>query len=78
MKYVEAPYVFNDIKVPLWTIRKRKLKRGERKAQQVGDHLREGISTHPPGSRGRIADLAAHYSEVAADPSAEVESAFDI
>ncbi len=75
--YIDEPYVFNDIKVPLWTITKRTPSRGEKHALQGEDMLRDGISAHPPGSTGRVADLAAHYAEVAADPSYEGESPFD-
>lgn len=52
---------FNDVKVPLWGFRKRALKRGERKTLQEHDHLKEGVSTRPPGS-SRVEDLAAFYA----------------
>ena len=52
---------FNDIKVPLWGVRKRTLPRGEMQAVQSVDHLKEGVSQHPPGSR-RVEDLAAFYA----------------
>ena len=43
-------------------------------ARQVDDHCT--ISSHPPGSAGRIADLATHYSGVEWD-SEEENSAFN-
>jgi hypothetical protein len=38
-----------------------KVKRGFRKAVQSEDTLAEGVSTHPPGSEERLADLAEFY-----------------
>lgn len=73
---IEEPYCFNDIKVRLWTIRKRTLSRGERKALQSEDYCT--VSTNPPGSAGRIADLAAHYQGVDWDTEeGDHESAFN-
>ena len=40
----------------------RRTSRGVRKALQRGDHIAEGVSTHPPGSKERLADLAAFYN----------------
>jgi hypothetical protein len=61
-RYIDAPYAFNDINCPLWTIRKRTLKRGEKKARQTEDFVRPGITTAKPGS-DRVADLAKFYAE---------------
>ena len=41
--------------------RKQRVKRGFRKALQSEDTLVEGVSVHPPGSKQRLADLAAFY-----------------
>lgn len=57
--------------IPLWRFRSRKCKR-VRPLQE--DNLREGVSIHPPGSRGRVADLVAFY---AANGNAEI-SAFTV
>lgn len=46
---------------PLWKVKQRKLKRGEQNALQSEDLIKEGVSQHPPGSAGRIADLTTHY-----------------
>ena len=59
---VEEKYCFNDIKVRLWSFRKRTPSRGEKAALQSEDYC--VVSTNPPGSAGRIADLAAHYQGV--------------
>lgn len=62
VRYHEEKYCFNDIKVPLWTIRKRK------QSQRVGkygfdqDNVKPGITNKPPGS-DRVADLAKFYAE---------------
>lgn len=64
MPHIEEPYVFNDVRVPLWTIRKRNPSRGERKALQTDDNIRSEVSTNPPGSKGRIEDLKAYYQGV--------------
>ena len=79
MKYIEKPFVFNDIKVPLWTIRNRPPTRGVKNAVQPCDHLREGISTDPPGSASRIEALVNHYDGVDWDSEEGDgnESAFD-
>jgi len=42
-------------------IRRKPLRRGFRKALQSEDTLVEGVSIHPPGSKQRVADLAAFY-----------------
>ena len=73
--YEEGPYLFNDIKCQLWSETKRPLSRGEKNALQSEDHC--VVSTNPPGSAGRIADLAAHYQGVEWDTE-EGQSAFDI
>jgi len=75
-KNTVAPYVFNDIKVPLWTITKRTPSRGERAALQSEDHIRDGISDHAPGSEGRVADLARYYGGVEWDTEFH-DSAFE-
>jgi hypothetical protein len=73
---IEERYCFNDIKVRLWTLRKRAPSRGERKALQSEDYCT--VSTNPPGSAGRIADLAAHYEGVDWDTEeGDHESAFN-
>jgi hypothetical protein len=73
----ESAYVFNDIKCQLWSHTKRTLPRGERNALQGEDHC--SVSEHPPGSAGRIADLAAHYQGVEWDAEeGDHESAFAI
>lgn len=59
---IEERYCFNDIKVRLWTLRKRAPSRGERKALQSEDYCT--ISHDPPGSAGRLAALIAHYEGV--------------
>ena len=41
--------------------RKTRKTRGFRKALQRDDNLIGGVSTHPPGSKQRVADLAAFY-----------------
>ena len=61
--------------IRLWSIRKHKLSRGEKNAMQDQDYCT--ISEHPPGSQGRIDDLAAHYAGVDWDTE-DHESAFDI
>ena len=63
---------FNDIKVPLWGFRKRTLPRGEMQAVQSADHLKEGVSTNPPGSR-RVADLVAFYATHMGDEKSPFE-----
>jgi len=74
---IEEAYCLNDIKVRLWRFRKRNPSRGERKALQSEDYC--VVSQHPPGSAGRIADLAAHYEGVDWDTEeGDHESAFDI
>lgn len=73
---IEELYCLNDIKVRLWTLRKRP-SRGERKALQSEDYC--VVSTNPPGSAGRIADLSAHYEGVEWDTEeGDHKSAFDI
>ena len=69
-------YCFNDIKVPLWSTRKRSLTRGEKNALQSNDNIRQGISQHTPGSKGRIEDLARFYAGVTAETE-EGQSAFE-
>jgi len=72
---VEEKYCFNDIKARLWTFRKRNPSRGERNALQNEDYC--WVSQHPPGSAGRIEDLARHYQGVDWDTEeGEHESAF--
>ena len=66
MRGIEERYVFNDIKVPLWTITKKTPSRGVKHAIHGEDNIKETVSNHPPGSTGRIADLMAHYSGVEA------------
>ena len=44
----------------------RRASRGVRKALQRGDHIADGVSVHPPGSKERLADLAEFYN--LADP----------
>lgn len=39
----------------------RKASRGFRKALQRDDNIVGGVTTHPPGSKQRVADLAAFY-----------------
>jgi hypothetical protein len=80
----DAPYDFNDIRVRLWKIKKATPSRGFAKALQSEDYC--SVSEHPPGSAGRIADLAAHYAsqEGSVGPQGEAtylgdaESAFEI
>jgi len=73
---IEEKYCFNDIKVRLWRFKKRNPSRGERKALQSEDYC--VVSQHPPGSAGRIADLAAHYEGVDWDTEeGDHESAFN-
>ena len=42
--------------------KKKPLCRGFKKALQGVDHLAEGVSAHPPGSKARLADLAEFYN----------------
>ena len=58
----ESEYATNDIKVPLWKLKKRQLTRGEKKALQGEDNIKPGISQEKPGSK-RVADLARFYDE---------------
>jgi len=62
------------VTMPLWRITRKPLKRGERNAMQTEDNLRNGVSQHPPGSAGRIEDLAAYY---ATQMGGEEQSAFE-
>ena len=74
---VDEPYCFNDIKVPLWSIVKKAPSRGVKHALQGEDNIKEAVSTHPPGSAARIADLVSHYSGVeAATEEGDHRSAF--
>ena len=45
----------------LWKIKSLPPSRGVCKALQTSDHLMEGVSPHPPGSRGRVAALISFY-----------------
>lgn len=71
VRYVEERYVFNDVKVPLWTNRKRRL---PKRVKHFEDHIKPGITAEPAGSKGRLAALVAFYAE---NHESEV-SAFDI
>jgi len=66
--YVEAPYHFNDVKVPLLKNKKRKL---SKRIVHFEDHVKSGITREPAG-KSRVADLARFYQD---NPR---ESAFDI
>ena len=64
VRWVDAPYAFNDCNLPLWTIRKRKV--GKR-VRPFADSIKPGITTFEPGTKGRVADLARFYDEHAKD-----------
>jgi len=52
----------NGQELRLWRIRKHEASRGFKEAMQDKDYLVQGVSEHPAGSEGRVADLAAHYA----------------
>ena len=58
--HIEDGMAFNDIKVPLWVNRQRKPSKRERHYE---DMIRDGITNHPAGSKGRVDDLATYYAE---------------
>lgn len=66
--FVEGVYEFNDCKVPLLKLKKRKL---TKRTVHFEDHVKPGITREPAG-KSRVADLARFYAE---NPG---ESAFDI
>lgn len=59
VRYFDAPYAFNDTKVPLLIRRKRKV--SKRVRPMFDDNLKAGISEYEPGTKGRVADLIAFY-----------------
>lgn len=71
VRYIEEPYAMNDINVPLWTFKKRRV--SKRVRPMFDDNIKPGITEHEPG-KGRVADLVKFYAEHAANE----ESAFDI
>lgn len=64
VRYFEAPYAFNDTKVPLLIRRKRKV---SKRVRPFNDGLKDGVSKHEPGTKGRHADLVAFYAAHAED-----------
>ena len=71
VRYIEAPYVFNDCKVPLLVSRKRK---PTKRVKHYCDEIKSGITRCEPGTKGRVADLAKWYSAHAESE----ESAFKV
>lgn len=71
VRYIEAPYAFNDVNCPLWTIRKRKQ---SKRVRMFEDSIKPGITEHEPGTKGRVDDLARFYD---ANTEAEI-SAFNV
>ena len=67
-----------EIKIPLLKIKRRKLSRGESKAVQPDDFIREGITSAPAGSKERIEALKAYYADVTAETESNTLSAFTI
>ena len=74
VKYLELPYVFNDIRVPLWRTKRIVISKRFKSTRTCDDTIKEGITHHKPGSKGRVADLAKFYAQ---HTEAE-ESAFTI
>lgn len=70
VRYIEEPYVFNDVKVPLLVRRKRKV---SKRVRHYNDTIRAGVTSQPPG-KGRVADLAKYYQ----DPTNEGVSPFEV
>ena len=66
VRYIDAPYAFNDTKVPMLIRRKRKV---NKRFTKFNDDLKEGVSEYEPGTKGRHADLVAFY---AANREAEI------
>jgi hypothetical protein len=58
-KTVDAPYVFNDIKVPLLVSRKRK---ASKRVRHYDDQIKAGVTNSEPGTKARVADLAKFYA----------------
>jgi hypothetical protein len=71
VRYIEANYAFNDVRVPLLVNRKRKV---SKRVKHYCDEIKSGITTHEPGTKGRVADLAKWYAANAANE----ESAFEV
>jgi hypothetical protein len=71
VRYIEEPYAFNDIKVPLLVNKKRKV---TKRVKHYCDSIKPGITTHEPGTKARVADLAKFYAE---NREAEI-SAFEV
>ena len=71
VRYIEAPYAFNDTKVPLLVNRKRKV---SKRVKHYCDEIKSGVTTHGPGTKGRVADMVRFY---AANAASEV-SVFEV
>lgn len=71
VRYIEEPYALNDINVPLWTFKKRKV---SKRVKHYCDSIKPGITEHEPGTKERVADLVRWYAEHAANE----ESAFEV
>ena len=54
-----------DIQTPLLVWKKVKLPKRFNTA--IGDNVKAGVTIHPPGSKERVADLAAFYQDNAGD-----------
>lgn len=68
VKHDKEQYAFNDIKMPLWKNKKRKL---TKRVKHHNDYVKEGITSEPAG-KSRVADLARFYQ------NNDGESAFSI
>jgi hypothetical protein len=72
VRWIEAPYAFNDCKMPLLVVRKSK--KSTKRVRHFDDTIKSGVTIHEPGSKGRVADMVKFYAANAAN---EV-SAFEV
>lgn len=72
VRWNDEPYAMNDTKVPLLVVRK--AKKVSKRVRRYCDSVKPGVTTHKPGTKGRVADMVKWYAEHAANE----ESAFEV